>query len=25
VLDDGFYHSDLGLVVDHRPMEDYLQ
>ncbi len=25
VLDDGFYHPDLGLVIDNRPLEDYLQ
>jgi CRISPR-associated endonuclease/helicase Cas3 len=25
VLDDGFYHHDLGLVIDNRPLEDFLQ
>ena len=25
VLDDGFYHPDLGLVIDNRPLEDFLQ
>jgi CRISPR-associated endonuclease/helicase Cas3 len=25
VLDDGFYHEDLGLVIDNRPLEDFLQ
>ncbi len=25
VLDDGLYHSDLGLVIDKRPLEDFLQ
>jgi CRISPR-associated endonuclease/helicase Cas3 len=25
VLDDGFYHPDLGIVIDKRPMEDFLQ
>jgi CRISPR-associated endonuclease/helicase Cas3 len=25
VLDDGFYHPDLGLVIENRPLEDYLQ
>lgn len=25
VLDDGFYHPDLGLVIDNRPLEDFIQ
>ena len=25
VLDDGFYHPDLGVVIENRPLEDYLQ
>ncbi|OGW91869.1 MAG: hypothetical protein A3D28_03760 [Omnitrophica bacterium RIFCSPHIGHO2_02_FULL_63_14] len=25
VLDDGFYHLDIGLVIDHRPLEDFIQ
>lgn len=25
VLDDGFYHPELGLVIDHRPLGDFLQ
>ena len=25
VLDDGLYHRDLGLVIDSRPLEDFLQ
>ena len=25
VLDDGFYHPELGLVIDNRPLEDFLQ
>ena len=25
VLDDGFYHPELGLVIDHRPLDDFLQ
>lgn len=25
VLDDGFYHPDLGVVIDNRPSEDFLQ
>jgi len=25
VLDDGLYHSELGLVIDSRPLEDFLQ
>ena len=25
VLDDGFYHPDLGVVIDNRPLEDFLQ
>lgn len=25
VLDDGLYHSDLGLVIDSRPLEDFLR
>lgn len=25
VLDDGFYHPDLGLVIDNRPLDDYIQ
>ena len=24
VLDDGFYHADLGLVIENRPLEDFL-
>jgi CRISPR-associated endonuclease/helicase Cas3 len=24
VLDDGFYHPDLGLVIDNRPLDDFL-
>jgi CRISPR-associated endonuclease/helicase Cas3 len=25
VLDDGFYHPDLGVVIENRPLEDFLQ
>lgn len=25
VLDDGFYHPELGLVIDNRPLDDFLQ
>jgi CRISPR-associated endonuclease/helicase Cas3 len=25
VLDDGLYHSDLGIVIDNRPLGDFLQ
>ncbi len=25
VLDDGFYHPDLGLVIDNRPLDDFIQ
>lgn len=25
VLDEGFYHPDLGVVIDNRPLEDFLQ
>ncbi|GAB4030288.1 MAG: CRISPR-associated helicase/endonuclease Cas3 [Elusimicrobiota bacterium] len=25
VLDDGLYHPELGLIIDKRPLEDYLQ
>jgi CRISPR-associated endonuclease/helicase Cas3 len=25
VLNEGFYHRELGLVVDGRPLEDFLQ
>jgi CRISPR-associated endonuclease/helicase Cas3 len=25
VLDDGFYHPELGLVIDNRPMDDFIQ
>jgi hypothetical protein len=24
VLNDGLYHSDLGLVIENRPLEDFL-
>lgn len=24
VLDDGFYHPDLGLVIDNRPLDDFI-
>ena len=25
VVDDGFYHPDLGLVIDNRPFDDFIQ
>jgi CRISPR-associated endonuclease/helicase Cas3 len=25
VLNDGFYHPDLGLVIDNRPLDDFIQ
>jgi CRISPR-associated endonuclease/helicase Cas3 len=25
VIDDGLYHPDLGLLIDNRPLEDFLQ
>jgi CRISPR-associated endonuclease/helicase Cas3 len=25
VLEDGFYHPERGLVIDHRPLDDFLQ
>ena len=25
VLNDGFYHPELGLVIDNRPLDDFLQ
>jgi CRISPR-associated endonuclease/helicase Cas3 len=25
VLDDGFYHPELGLVIDNRPLDDFIQ